>query len=376
MAVFAAGATPIPLYDTYGRVDGLTPDEFSLVAVAYFACAVFALLVLGRLSNHHGRRPVSVAALLIATAGCVTLLFVHGFLVLLIGRALQGLAAGIASSAIGSYAVDTAAGRPRWLVATVATAASTVGLALGVFISAALVQFAPAPRELSYILFAVLLIGCAVALSTRPETVARTPGALAALIPRLRVPAVSRPYLPVAAAIFVATWAFGGYFNSFGPSIAAEDLGSHSPLIAAAVFASYMAPSVVGGIAAGRFNPATAQRIGMTIVAVAGTGLAFASAAGLLPLFLTAGVLGGIGMGLATAGSMSTLLPEAEPVERAGLLAVIYAISYTGSAIPALISGQLSRIVSLPAITAGYAALAAVAWFVTLVAARSPKPRS
>ena len=36
VAVFAAGATPIPLYDTYARVDGLTSAEFSLVAVAYF----------------------------------------------------------------------------------------------------------------------------------------------------------------------------------------------------------------------------------------------------------------------------------------------------------------------------------------------------
>lgn len=72
VAVFAAGATPIALYDTYRTVDDLTNDEFSLVAVAYFACAVFALLFLGRLSNHHGRRHVSIAALLLPSrhGGC------------------------------------------------------------------------------------------------------------------------------------------------------------------------------------------------------------------------------------------------------------------------------------------------------------------
>jgi hypothetical protein len=115
VSVFAAGAAAIPLYDTYRSADGLTNDEFSLVAVAYFVCAVFALLVLGRLSNHHGRRPVSIAALLLAVAGCLTLLLVHSFLPLLIGRALQGLAAGLASSAIGAYAVDTAPRRPGGL---------------------------------------------------------------------------------------------------------------------------------------------------------------------------------------------------------------------------------------------------------------------
>jgi MFS family permease len=375
VAIFAAGATPIPLYDTYRGTDGLTNDEFSLVAVAYFACAVFALLVLGRLSNHHGRRPVSIAALLIALAGCIVLLFVDGFPVLLLGRALQGLAAGLASSAIGAYAVDTAPERPKWLVATVTTAAATIGLALGVFIAGALVQFAPAPRQLSYILFAAVLFSCAVVLATRPETVSRTAGAWSSLVPRLSVPPASRQYLPIASAVFVATWALGGYFNSFGPSIAAEDLGSHSPLIASAVFASYMAPGFIGGFLAGRFLPATAQRVGMTLVAAAGIGLAFASAAGILTLFILAGVVGGIGMGVATAGSMNTLLPEAKPSERAGLLAVIYAISYSGSAVPALIAGQLSRFIALPAITAGYAAFAVVVWVGTLFFARNPAPR-
>ncbi|WP_090955881.1 MFS transporter [Arthrobacter sp. ov118] len=80
VSVFAAGAAAIPLYYTYRRADGLTNSQFSLVAVAYFVCAVFALLVLGRLSNHHGRRPVSIAALLLAAAGCLTLLWVHSFL--------------------------------------------------------------------------------------------------------------------------------------------------------------------------------------------------------------------------------------------------------------------------------------------------------
>jgi MFS family permease len=372
VSVFAAGAAAIPLYDTYRSADGLTNDEFSLVAVAYFVCAVFALLVLGRLSNHHGRRPVSIAALLLAIAGCLTLLLVHSFLPLLIGRALQGLAAGLASSAIGAYAVDTAPRRHSWLAATVTTAAATVGLALGVFLSGVLVEFAPAPRELTFWVFAVILLACTIALAASPETVPRTAGAWSSLIPRFAIPNASRGYLPLASGIFVATWAFGGYFTSFGPSIAADNLGSHSPLAAAAVFASYMAPSFLGGFIAGRFTPATAQRIGMTLVAAAGAGLAFASTAGILGLFISAGVLGGIGMGIATSGSRNTLLPEALPRQRAGLLAVIYAISYTGSAVPSLIAGQASRAISLPAITAGYAILAALVWLVTLVTARNP----
>jgi MFS family permease len=372
VSVFAAGAAAIPLYDTYRSADGLTNDEFSLVAVAYFVCAVFALLVLGRLSNHHGRRPVSIAALLLAVAGCLTLLLVHSFLPLLIGRALQGLAAGLASSAIGAYAVDTAPRRPRWLAATVTTAAATVGLAVGVFLSGVLVEFAPAPRELTFCVFAVVLLGCAAALASSPETVRRTAGAWSSLIPRFAVPQASRGYLPLASGVFVATWAVRRLLHVVRSLRRCRQLGSRSPLAAAAVFASYMAPSFLGGVIAGRFTPSAAQRIGMTLVALAGAGLAFTSTAGILGLYISAGILGGIGMGIATSGSMNTLLPEALPRQRAGLLAVVYAISYTGSAVPSLIAGQASRVISLPAITSGYAILAALVWLATLVAARNP----
>ncbi|SFT96632.1 hypothetical protein [Arthrobacter sp. ov118] len=133
-----------------------------------------------------------------------------------------------------------------------------------------------------------------------------------------------------------------------------------------------MAPSFLGGFLAGRFTPAAAQRTGMTLVAAAGIGLTVAGTAGILGLFIGAGVVGGIGIGLATSGSMNTLLPAALPRERAGLLAVIYAIYYTGAAAPSLIAGQASRILSLPAITAGYAVLAGLVWVATLVAARNP----
>jgi MFS family permease len=207
VSVFAAGAAAIPLYDTYRSADGLTNSQFSLVAVTYFVCAVFALLVLGRLSNHFGRRPVSIAALLLAVAGCLTLLWVHSFLPLLVGRAFQGLAAGLASSAIGAYIADTAPRRPRWLVAAVTSAGATVGLAAGVFLSGVLVEFAPAPRVLTFCVFAALLLGCAIALATRPETVSRTAGAWSSLIPRLAVPTAARSFLPLASGIFVATWA-------------------------------------------------------------------------------------------------------------------------------------------------------------------------
>jgi len=372
VAVFAAGAVPIPLYDTYRSADGVTNAELSLVAVTYFAGAVFALLVLGRLSNHLGRRPVSIAALVIAAAGCLVFLTVDGAGPLMIGRGLQGLAAGLAASAIGAYAVDTAPASPRWLVSTVTSASTNVGLAIGAFASGALVQYGPAPRRLIYHIAAAALSVCAVLVVFGPETVSRTAGIRRSLVPRLRPPPAVRPFLPVAASIFVATWALGGYYQAFSPSVTADDLGSASALVTAAVFASYMAPSVFGRPLTARMTAATAQRLGMGVVTLATAGLLTAIAMSSPVLFIAVGVIGGLGMGVGMAASMRTLLPLAAPAERAGLLALVYAISYTGASVPSLIAGQLSRSVTLLDSTIGYGALALIAFVVTLLAARNP----
>src|SRR3954467_2356211 len=139
VAVFAASGSPLPLYESYRRADGLSAADLSLTAVAYFAGAVLALLVLGRLSNHLGRRPVPLAALVLAGAGCLVLIEVHGTGTLVTGRVLQGLACGLASSAVAAYVVDTApAASPRWLAATVTAGAPMIGLTLGALGSGAL----------------------------------------------------------------------------------------------------------------------------------------------------------------------------------------------------------------------------------------------
>lgn len=370
VAVFAAGATPIPLYERYRLEDGLTTTDLSVVAACYFVAAVTGLLVLGRLSDHLGRRPVALAAIGSAILGSVVLCFVDGPAPLLLGRILQGLAAGLASSAVAAFAVDTAPDRPRWLLSTLTSAATNVGLTLGSFGAGFLVQFGPWPGQLSYLAAAGLLSICAVGIVLAPESTERRPGALRSLRPRFRLPAAVRPSVPAAASLFLATWAFGGYFQAFGPVVAVDYLHSDSPLVAAAVFASWMAPSVVGGTLAARLRPVVAQRLGAGAVVLAAGGLVSAISIGSATVFITAGCLGGMGMGAGLAGSMALLLPATPQADRAGLLALVYATSYLGAAIPSLIAGHLAASVSLLTITIGYAVLAALALLVVLATSR------
>ena len=369
-AVFAAAGAPIPLYERYREGDGLSTADLSLAAVAYFAAVMITLLVLGRLSDHLGRRMVSVAAVAMAAAGCLALLSVNSLGLLAAGRILQGIGCGLASTALASYTVDTAPERPRWLAAATTAGAPLAGLTVGALGSGALVQYAPAPRQLAYLLTAALLVVCAVLLLLSPETVTRSRGVLASLRPRVAVPAQVRPLLPAATAVFVSTWALGGFYQAFSPSVAADRLGTSNTLIAAAVFASFMAPNAIGGPLTGRLSPPAAQRLGMAVFAVAVIGIVLSLRAGAVVPVIIGGLIAGTAQGAAFTASMRAMLARVSPGQRTGLLATVYLISYSGAAIPGLIAGRLSAHFTLIQIAGAYAVLAALACAVTFAVSR------
>lgn len=198
VAVFAASATPIPLYGVYRAADGLSYSDLSLTAVSYFSGAVLALLVFGRLSNHLGRRPVILLSLGLTALACLILLHVPSVAPLIEGRVLQGLSCGLASSATAAFLVDNAPSHPPWLGAAVSSSAPMVGLTMGALGSGALVEYGPLPRELPYLVALAFLVLCASLILASRETVSRQPGVLASLWPRLALPRAGQGLFPVA----------------------------------------------------------------------------------------------------------------------------------------------------------------------------------
>jgi len=374
VAIFAASSSPIPLYEVYRRSDGLSHADLALTAVAYFLAVMVALLFFGRVSDHLGRRPVALAALGVAAAGTLLLTQVHSVEPLVAGRALQGIGCGLASSALAAFVVDSAPPSPSWLASAVTTGSPMVGLTLGALASGALAEYGPAPRTLIYLLATGALAACAALIIPARESVVRTAGALKSLRPQIRVPRSARRLLPAASATFVATWALGGFYQAFGPSVAADQLGTTSTLIAAVIFASLSAPSAIGAPLAGRTTPANGQRIGMAVFLFAVLVILASLRAGVVVPFIAATAFAGAAQGTTFAASMRGLLAEGGPADRAGILAAIYLLSYTGAAVPNLIAGQLSRSLSLFDIALGYGALAAVAFVITLATARDPRP--
>ncbi|MGW1339478.1 MFS transporter [Kribbella sp. NPDC002412] len=376
VATFSAVGSTIPLFNIYRAEEGFTNADISLTVVAYSAATLSTLLVLGRLSSHVGRRPLAFAGLGLLVLACLLLLNVHDIGILLAGWLLMGLGAGLGSSTLTAYIVDAALTRPAWLASVASSQTVMLGLAVGAIASGALVQFGPWPRDLIYLVVIGLLLLSAALVAISPETVVSAPGGWRSLRPSVRMPVRVRHLLPVAAAVFLATWATGAFYQAFVPALVEDQLHTDNSLILGLVFAAYMGPSALGAPFGGRFSPAAAQRLGMITFLLGWIGIITAIATGTLVLFITATVVAGASQGIAISAATRGLLYGSTLSDRAPIFAVVYLLSYSGATVPSLISARLSGIFSVPHISLGYGGLALIATLFTVFAARNPQAQN
>lgn len=368
IVTYVTAAVPIPLYGLYQTQDQIGYLALSISSVVYFVGAVTALLLFGRLTNYLGRKPVSLAALLLAALSVLFFVNLHHAPQLIAGRLLQGLACGLASTALAAWLIDHAQAVPGWIPAAVISCGPMTGLTIGGVGAGALIEYGPFPRQLAFVI-ALGLIALAMLMVLRSrETMARKRGGLRSLRPHFTLPASARKAYPLAACTFVCTWALGGFFQAFGPAMAREQLHSHSAVAAALVFASIMAPGAIGASIASRLTPQRAQLTGMLGFTLFVGAILFSLQQGLLTAFLAASIFAGIAQGLVLTGSIATLVTDLPPEERANVFSVIYATSYVGAAIPTLIAGHFSAQFSLLQVACGYGVLALCGALIVLVA--------
>jgi len=217
----------------------------------------------------------------------------------------------------------------------------------------------------------------AVAAVWLPETVERRPGALRSMKPTLALPARARPALWRMLPANTAAWSLGGFFTSLGPTLARSVTGHHEPMVGGALVATL----VLSGAIAVLFVRLREARFALTIgatglaigVAIALAGVEWHSAAA----FFAGTAVAGLGFGSAFNGSLRSLVPLAEPHERAGLMSTFLVVSYLAFSVPALLAGLFVGLVGLQATALGYCvALIAMALAALGLMARSRAPAS
>ncbi len=364
VSFLAASSAPTPLYDLYASRWGFSALTTTIIFSGYAVAVLAALLVLGRVSDHVGRRPVLLAAL--AGQGVAMLVFATagGITALVIARIIQGLSAGAAIAAVGAGLVDIDRARG----ATANAVAPAIGTATGALASALIVQFLSAPTQLVYYLLLTIFVVQAVGVVLLPETARPRPGALASLVPRLALPRQLRRPVAVAAPTLFAVWALAGFHASLAPSLTKNLIGSTSAGYGGLSLFLFMTVAATAVFLL-RAAPARIVLAVSLLALIAGVGGSLVSiGSGSATGFLTGSAVAGIGFGAGMNGAVRLVVPLAGPHERAGVLSLLYAVSYLGMGVPVVVGGVLVvRRRGLLATSQGYGIAALVLAAVALV---------
>jgi MFS family permease len=346
----SASAAPTPLYGLYRDTWGFSPLMLTVAFAVYAFGLLGSLLTVGSLSDHVGRRPVVLGAIVLEVLALVLFLTAHDITDLIVARVVQGIATGAATTVLGAALLDV----DRVKGAVVNSIAPMVGMAIGALGTSLLVQFAPLPMQLSYALLLLTLALLGLAACFLPETASRRPGAWASLRPDLRVPPHANRGMWRVMPLNASLWMTGGFFMSLGPSLARAVTRIDTPVVGGLLVCALTLSAGATILVMRDRDPKLALRLG-SVTMVAGIGVTLIGvASGEVPVLFGGTFLAGIGFGAGYLGAMRSIMPLAAPHERAGLLAVFYTLCYLAMSVPAMLAGLAAGQVGLVYATYGY----------------------
>jgi MFS family permease len=379
---FAAGA-PTPLLSLRQQEWGFSAAVLTIAFSIYALGLLASLLVGGSLSDHIGRRPVMLAALYGELASMMVFLLAPSIFWVVVARALQGLATGLATSSFNAAISEHAPAHLKKFAGALTGASVAGGLGIGALLAGAAVQFSPDANTLIFAALSGVMVLAIVFVSRTAETASQRPGALRSLTPRLEIPAGIRSEFLAGIPVHIVGWMFPALFLGLSPAVLRLHFAVDGGL--AAGFTSFLGPfaAAVSSFVFAR-HPARRSTLLGVILILAGILLVLLGINETwLPAVWVGAVLGGIGFGASFGGQLRLIGPHIEPHQRAGVFSGIYAVAYLAFSVPLIIAGQLVPLLGLvPTLQAYGAAIIAFAVMGIVVqavrmqrdAARKPVP--
>ena len=366
LAAVMIGATlPTPMYELYGQRMHFSVLTTTVIFATYAGAVLAALLAFGRWSDVIGRKPMLLAGASLAIASSVVFLVADSVPILLVGRVLSGLSVGIFTGTATAAILESAPQRWRTRAAAIATLANLGGLGLGPLVAGILVQYAPAPLQLSFAVHTALVVLAVVAVLLAPETAQRR-GRLG--IQRLSVPPQTRAVFAVAATAAFAGFAVNAMFASVAPTFVSTLMGVHNHAVAGGVAGLMVLTAAVVQPAAVRVAPPRAVAVGSAMLVVAMVmlfaALTFSSLWGLI----VAAIVAGMGQGLSFGRGLAAVSENTPADRRAEVSSTYFLVAYVALSLPVISMGAAAQHWGLQAAGEVFAAIVGVLALLCLIA--------
>ncbi|HET9648204.1 MAG TPA: MFS transporter [Microlunatus sp.] len=339
-AIMLGTTLPTPMYALYAEQMQFGVLTTTVVFAMYAGGVLLALLAFGRWSDVLGRRPVLLGGAAAAIISAVVFLAARSVPELLVGRFFSGLSAGLFTGTATAAIIESAPPSWRTRAAAVATVANIGGLGLGPLVAGILVEYAPAPLQLSFVLHIVLVTLTVVAVSVAAETAQRG-GTIG--IQRLSIPPRTRAVFAVAATAAFAGFAVMGLFTAVAPSFISGVIGIDNHAAAGAIVASVFAASAVSQVVAVRLDPSRAVAVGAAILVLGMVLLAVALSTSSLAVLVAAAIVAGVGQGMSFSRGLAAVAEQTPAERRAEVNSAYFVVAYVAISLPVIGEGLAAR---------------------------------
>jgi predicted MFS family arabinose efflux permease len=349
---------PTSLYPLYRQRFGFSELMITVIFATYAAGVIVSLLLFGRLSDQIGRRRVLLPGLALSALSAVCFLAATELPLLLVGRVLSGLSAGIFTGTATATLIDLAPPGQRGRATLVAAVANMGALGLGPLLGGVLSQWAGSPLRLTFWVDLALLVPAAVGVWVMPEPITRTTPAQ--LRPRaLKIPKEMRSTFTEAAVAGFAGFAVLGLLTAVNPDFLGQELGVTSRAIVGLVVFSVFVASTVGQLALQFVSEHAAIPTGAGALIAGMVLLAVGLTASSLPLLVLGGVIAGFGQGLSFRRGLTAVNERSPAAQRGEVTSSFFVVMYIAISLPVIGEGVLAQAAGLRAAGLTFAALVA-----------------
>ena len=367
-SVYLAAGALTPLLVVYKEQWNFASSMLTLAFAVYAIGFLAAVLTLGSLSDHIGRRPVLIGALVIQVVSNLLFLVASDVGWVIAGRIVQGIASGAATSAFTAALVELAPPNRKRLGTILGSVGLTGGLGGGSLLAGLAIQLTTSANSIIFIVLTVVTILGIIAIALSPESVVRSSGGLRSLIPHIAVPPATRKEFFAAAPVVAAVWMLAGLSGGLAPSMVRSVFHLDSGLLNGV--SGFIAPatSAVIGLAFATVDPRRAMTIGIYASIIGAIGIIAGIEAASLALMIIGQAIAGVGFGASFTAALRLIFPLAAPHQRAGVVSGIYLVSYLALGVPIVVAGQLTGVLGEVPAVAWYTGLALLLALISLVA--------
>lgn len=359
-------AAPALTYPLYAQEWHLTTFTTTAIFAVYPVFVVLMLVVFGNVSDYIGRREAMLLGLAASLTGTIMFALAPDVDWIFIGRAFMGVGVGLSAGPSAAAVVEFSAPGRTAQAGSATAAAQAFGMIGAALAGGALIEYAPLPTRLNFVVLTAVLVVVMVATWMLPNHTASRPAGRW----RPRLPSIPNGVFATfvtATAAVTASYVLGAMTLSLGAQVARDIIASQNALVNGGTIALFAISSAIATLPARGAKPGRVMLAGSVIAIVSSGLLALAGALHSLVFYTIAQIGSGMAYSLLLLGGLSLVNAAAPVTHRGATLSALFLVAYLAQAVVALLLGKIATWASLSfAVDIGVATVAVLA-LVTLL---------